>query len=179
MLTLPSLFSFRRYVKNIPCVSVPDDIFSDDDAPANRQQLERFAQKLRPGISVGQVEHLSKNAPRQERAQIATDMLRKCPKGLIIIKTKDKSNSSKAVSIHWTTQSRQKVLNSSDSCDLSEENLCVVCLERQTDIQLGQCKHESYCQQCLSETLCGWPKGNSVPACPMCRTPINSFVVLQ
>ena len=174
-------FTFQALIRQVS----NHRMFQCENFPTDRSHIEAFAKRLRPAICVGHTEQLPKSASRYARAQVAVDMLRKCPKGLICIKVNDKAGLSVTVPIHWSTQARHHkpetsslVLKHAESDHKTNDRECVVCLERATDVVLGACNHEIFCQQCLSETLCGWPKGYSAPTCPVCRTPMDSFIVL-
>ena len=183
MQMLRQAFEMLALAFQVPIQQVRDHrLFQRENFPTDRAQIEAVATSLSPAIRVGQIEHLPKSASRNERAQVAVNMLRRFPKGLICIKVKDKAGLSVTVPIHWTTQARHHTTRGLDldvtESDQAGDRECVVCRERATDVVLGACNHENYCHQCLSETLCGWPKGYSAPTCPVCRTPIESFVVL-
>lgn len=56
-----------------------------------------------------------------------------------------------------------------------EDTDCVVCFERERDVVLLPCGHVVLCQQCMQSHF-----GIEVnPPCPMCRTPIESHMLLN
>ena len=149
--------------------------------PEDREQIKELVQHLHPGVRVGDIQHLPMAPPRQERAQVAVEMLRKSPNGLVCIKAKGQVDASTNISIRWTTENRHHDSDLTDSTSQSaqDDNLCVVCFERLCDVELGPCQHQCYCRKCFTEALCGWPKGQAAPSCPICRTLINSFVLID
>ena len=52
---------------------------------------------------------------------------------------------------------------------VAEENLCVVCSEREKEVILLPCKHRCLCQICADQIGLG--------LCPMCRAPIEQLIV--
>jgi len=62
--------------------------------------------------------------------------------------------------------------------DGEEDNLCVVCMERAADFQLLPCRHDSFCRQCMVETICSWVRPEA-PRCPLCRGAFHTMVLLD
>jgi hypothetical protein len=62
--------------------------------------------------------------------------------------------------------------------DGEEEDLCVVCMERAADFQLLPCLHDSFCRQCMVETICSWVRPEA-PTCPLCRGAFHTMVLLD
>lgn len=52
-----------------------------------------------------------------------------------------------------------------------EDDICVVCMERQSDCAVVPCGHLCGCEGCLNEI-----KNSASPQCPMCRGPVTSLI---
>ena len=66
------------------------------------------------------------------------------------------------------------------SCCSGEEtdDLCIVCLARAPNFQLLPCRHDSFCRQCIVETICTWVRPEA-PSCPLCRGAFHTVVLLD
>ena len=60
----------------------------------------------------------------------------------------------------------------------ADDEICVVCLERAAHFQLLPCRHDSFCRQCIVETICTWVRPEA-PSCPLCRGAFHTMVLLQ
>ena len=121
-------------------------------------------------------EAFSNDLSKSQKALKAADIMCKSKQGQIFLKVHDpnkkRTDKDNIINIRWTTRERVAP-NSSDPVD----DLCVVCFERKANIEIGPCKHDSFCQNCVLSNMCGTNRG--CLACPLCRTPISELVRLE
>ncbi|KAK8880603.1 hypothetical protein M9Y10_003284 [Tritrichomonas musculus] len=58
---------------------------------------------------------------------------------------------------------RFPIIQVSEGFKMSQDNLCILCLENKADTIIMPCGHIGVCSKCLNN----WFKGNKV--CPICR----------
>ena len=63
-------------------------------------------------------------------------------------------------------------------CSQETDDLCIVCLARAPNFQLLPCRHDSFCRQCIVETICTWVRPEA-PSCPLCRAAFHTVVLLD
>ncbi|CAL5223801.1 g6372 [Coccomyxa viridis] len=65
----------------------------------------------------------------------------------------------------------------SESCtkgeDQDDEDLCIVCWEREREVIFCDCMHMCTCQSCASDVMAAGA------LCPMCRTRIHSTITVK
>mmetsp|Transcript_659 Transcript_659/g.1494 ORF Transcript_659/g.1494 Transcript_659/m.1494 type:complete len:200 (+) Transcript_659:44-643(+) len=69
----------------------------------------------------------------------------------------------------------QRATSPTDDKGEYHDGVCCVCMERATDTVLLPCNHNSFCRQCVVESICVMVQ-TVAPRCPLCRTKFDTML---